>query len=92
MASTVGSIPGSVGMPVVGVAHVGMGVLQAPVAVLMGMPERAIGGLASEIFRCMGVIVVGIASMGIVAMAMGMAEHLMAMPVAVLLPQQQQHA
>ena len=91
MASTVGPVPGSVGMPVVVVASVGMGVLKTPVTVLMGMPIRAFGGLASEIFRCMGVIVVGIAAPGIVAMAMGMAEQLMAMPVAVLLPQQQHH-
>ncbi len=78
-------------MAVMGIAHMRVGMLQLPVAVLMGMPEGAVGRLPLQILRSMGVLMVGVAAAGIVAVAMGMQERLMAMQVAVLLPQQQRH-
>ena len=79
-------------MPMVGVADVGVGVLQLAMAVLMGMPEGVIAGQTLQLFRGVIVLVVGIATAGIVAMAMGMVQASMAMPVAVLLEQQQHHS
>jgi len=79
-------------MAVMGIAHMRVNVLQLPVAVLMGMPEGAIGGVPLRILLGMFVLVVGVAAAGIVAVAMGMQERFMAMQVAVLLTQQQRHA
>lgn len=79
-------------MAVMGVAHMGVTMLERLVAVLMGMPEGAISGEALQIGRGMVVLVMGIAITGIVAVAMGMTQPLVAMPVAVLLAQQQHHA
>ena len=73
-------------MAVMGVTDVRMGVLQLPVAMLMGMPEGLIAGDPFDILRSMAVFVMGIATDRFMAMAMGMAQCLMAMPVAVLLP------
>ena len=80
----------------VGVAHMRVGMLDLPVAVLMGMPEGAIGGKPLEILGCVIVLVMGIAtavlsSARIVPVAMGMQQRFVTMPVAVLLPQQQDH-
>ena len=77
-------------MAVMGVAHMGVGMLQVPVAVLMGMPEGAVAGQTQQLFRGVVVLVMGIAMAGIMAVAMGMTQALVAMPVAVLL-QQEQH-
>ena len=78
-------------MAVMGVAHMRVGMRQLPVAVLMGMPEGAISGLALQIFRGVLKLVMGISTTGIVAVAMGMVHGFVAMPVAVLLAQQQHH-
>jgi hypothetical protein len=78
-------------MAVMGVAHMRVGMLQLPVAVLMGMPEGVIAGLTQQLFRGVVVFVMGIGTAGIVAVAMGMAQGIVAMPVAVLLQQQQHH-
>jgi hypothetical protein len=72
-------------MPVMRITHMGMGMLQLPVEMLMGMPERLIVGLAGHLLSRVRVVVMGIANAGIVAVAMGMAQALVAMPVAVLL-------
>lgn len=78
-------------MAVMGVADVRMGMLNLLVAVLMGMPEGAIGGKPLEILRRVIVLVMGInaalLSTRIVPVAMGMQQGFMAMPVAVLLQQ-----
>ena len=79
-------------MPMVGVAHVRMAMLQLPMAVLMGMPEGVLAGQTLQLFRGVIVLVVRIATAGIVAMAMGMQQRFVAMPVAVLLAQQQHHS
>lgn len=76
----------------VGVAHVRMAMLQLPMAVLMGMPEGVIAGQTLQLFLGVIVLVVRIATAGIVAMAMGMKQRVVAMPVAVLLEQQQHHS
>ena len=78
-------------MAVMGVAHMRVGMLQLPVAVLMGMPEGAVTGQALQVVGGVVVLVMGIATMGIMAVAMGMAQGIVAMPVAVLLQQQQHH-
>ena len=74
----------SVAMPVMGITHVGVGMLQVPVKMLMGMPERLIVGLAGHLLSRVRVVVMGVVCPRAVAMAMGMEQHLMAMPVAVL--------
>ena len=79
-------------MAVVCVAHVGMGMLKLPVPVLVGMPVELIGIDSLKVFGIVAVLVMGIAAARIVPVAMGMIQQLMAMPVAVLLAQQQHHA
>ena len=59
-------------MAVMGVAHMRVGMLQLPVAVLMGMPEGAVAGQTLQLFRGVIVLVVGIAMARIVAVAMSM--------------------
>lgn len=61
----------SVGMAVVSVAHMGVGMLQFLVTVLMGVPEGAVGRLPLQILRSVCVLMVGVAAAGIVAVAMG---------------------
>lgn len=78
-------------MPVVGVAHMRVGMLQFLMEVLVGMPEGAIGGQTVEILRRMLVLMMGIATAWIVAVAMGVLQRLMPMQVAVLLTQQQRN-
>lgn len=78
-------------MAVMGVAHMRVGMLQVPVAMLMGMPEGAVAGQALQVVGGVVVLVMGIATMGIMAVAMGMVQEFVAMPVAVLLAQQQHH-
>ena len=78
-------------MAVMGVAHMGVGMLQLPVAVLVGMPEGMIAGQIQQLFRGVVVLVMRIGTAGIVAVAMGMVQGVVAMPVAVLLAQQQHH-
>ena len=78
-------------MAVVDVAHMGVGMGRLVVAVVVGMPERAIGHPIAEIFRTVGVIVVGIGVMRVMAVAMGMAQGFVVMPMAVLFAQQQGH-
>jgi len=78
-------------MAVMGVAHMRVGMLQVPVAVLVGMPEGAVAGQALQVVGGVVVLVMEIATMGIVAVAMGMTQALVAMPVAVLIAQQQHH-
>jgi len=79
-------------MAVMGVAHMRVGMLQVPVAMLMGMPEGAVAGQTLQLCRGVIVLVMGIAMAGIVAVAMSMTQALVAMPVAVLLEQQQHHS
>ena len=76
----------------VGVAHMGVGMLQFLVAVLMSVPEGAVSRLPLQILRSVWVLMVRVAAAGIVVVAMGVQERFMAMQVAVLLPQQQRHA
>ena len=71
-------------MPVMRITHMGMGMLQLPVEMIMGMPERLIVGLACHLLSRVRVVVMGVVCPRAVAMAMGMEQHLMAMPVAVL--------
>jgi hypothetical protein len=78
-------------MPVMGITHVRMGMLQRPMPMLMGMPEGLISTNTFKLLGCMDVLVMGIAALRIVPMAMGMTQNVVVMPVAVLLPQQQQH-
>lgn len=78
-------------MAVMGVAHMRVGMLQLPVAVLMGMPEGVIAGQTQQLSRGVVVLVMRIGTAGIVAVAMGMAQEIVAMLVAVLLQQQQHH-
>jgi hypothetical protein len=73
-------------MAVVGVAHVGMGVLQLLMPMRMGMPEGLIHRKACKVFGCVVVAVMGVAAARIMVMAVGVANGLMPMPVAVLLP------
>ena len=73
-------------MAVMGVAHMGMGVLQLLMPMRMGMPEGLIHRKACKVFGCVVMAVMGIAIARIMAMAMGMENGLMPMPVAVLLP------
>jgi len=54
-------------MAVMGVAHMRVGMLQLPVAVLMGMPEGVIAGQTQQLFRGVVVFVMGIVTAGIVA-------------------------
>jgi hypothetical protein len=42
-------IPCSVAVAVMGITHMGVGMLQLPVEMLMGMPERLIVGLACHL-------------------------------------------
>ena len=65
--------------------------LHLPVAVLVGMPEGAVGGNPFQILGCMVVRMMRIATMGIMVVAMGMTQALVVMRVAVLLQQQQHH-
>lgn len=60
-------------MPVMGIADVGVGMLQRRMAMLMNMPERTLAGDVRQILRRMRVVVMGIASTGIVAVPMSMA-------------------
>ncbi len=76
-------------MPVVGVAHMRVGVIQLLMAMFMSVPEGAIRGMPSQILWRVLVFVMEVAVAGIVAMAVGMAKGLMVMPVAVLLPEQE---
>lgn len=75
-------------MTVMRITHMGMGMFQLPVEMLMGMPERLIVGVAWQLVGRVRVVVMGIANAWIVAVAMGMEQHLMAMPVAVLFVEQ----
>ena len=56
----------SVPMPVMGVAHMRVGMRQTKLAVLMGMSEGAISGLPIQIFRGAIMLVMGISTAGIV--------------------------
>lgn len=80
-------------MAVMGVADVRMGMLNLLMTMLVGMPEGPIGGEAFQILGC--VLVMGISmallSTRIMPVAMGMQQRFMAMPVAVLLQQQEHH-
>ena len=74
-------------MPVMGITHVRMGMLQLPVTMLMGMPEGLISTNTFKLLGCMDVLVMGIAALRIVPVAMGMTHNVVVMPVAVLFPQ-----
>jgi hypothetical protein len=71
----------------------GVGMVHLPVAVLMGVPEGAIGEESLQLLGRMIVLVMGIAtallSTWTMAVAMGMLHRFVAMPVAVLFAQQQ---
>ena len=78
-------------MAMVSITHMRVCMLQLVVPMLMGMPEGLIGRDTFQVVGLMAVLVMGIAAAWIVPVAMGMTQRLMAMPVAVLLPQQQQY-
>jgi hypothetical protein len=78
-------------MAVMGVTHVGMGMLNFPMEVLVGMPVGLIGIDSLKVFGIVAMLVMGITPARIVVVAMGMSQPVMVMPVAVLLLQQQQH-
>ena len=59
--------------------------LQVRVEMLVGMPERLIVGLVGHLLSRVRVVVMGVVCPRAMAMAMGMAQALVAMPVAVLL-------
>jgi hypothetical protein len=73
-------------MAVMGVAHMGMGVLQLLMTMRMGMPEGLIHRKPCKVFRRVLMAVMGILAARIMVMAVGVANGLMPMPVAVLLP------
>ena len=74
-------------MPVMGITHVRMGMLQRPVTMLMGMPEGLISTNTFKLLGFMDVLVMGIAAVRIVSVAMVMTQNVVVMPVAVLFPQ-----
>lgn len=82
-------------MAVMGIADMRMGMLNLLMTMLVGMPEGPIGGEAFQILRCVIVLVMGnsmaLLSTRIMPVAMGMQQGFMAMPVAVLLQQQEHH-
>jgi cell division protein FtsN len=61
--------------------------LQLVVPMLMGMPEGLIGRDTFQVVGLMAVLVMGIAAAWIVPVAMGVIQHVMVKPVAVVLPQ-----
>jgi len=71
-------------MPVMGITHMGVCMLQLPVTMLMGMPEGLISSDTFQLLGLMEVLVMGITAARIVPVAMGMIQQLMAMPMAVL--------
>ena len=73
------------------IAHMRMGMRCGWMAVFMGVPVGAIGVDPFQLMQAVIVHVMEIADTWIVAMAVGMPQGLMVMPVAVLLPKQQQH-
>lgn len=75
-------------MAVMGITHMGVCMLQLFVPMLMGMPEGLIGSTTVQVFGLMAMLVMGITPVRIVMVAMGMAQPVMVMPVAVLLLQQ----
>ena len=77
-------------MAMVSITHMRVCMLQLVVPMLMGMPEGLIGRDTFQVFGLMAMLVMGIATARIVPVSMGMTQHVMVMPVAVLLPQQQQ--
>ena len=79
-------------MAVMDIAHMRMGMSGGCMGVFMGMPVGVMSGLPIEIFWRVLVLVMEIASPWVVAMAVGMAQCLMVMPVAVLLPKQENNA
>jgi hypothetical protein len=76
-------------MAVMGVAHMGVSMGCVRVLMAVGMPERLIVGHPPEVVFCMGMVVMGISVAGVVAMAVGVLQRLVPMPVAVPLVQQQ---
>jgi hypothetical protein len=78
-------------MAVMGITHMGVWVFQLFVPMLMGMPEGLIGSVTLQVLGLMAMLMMGIAAMRIVPVAMGITQRLMAMPVAVLFAQQEQH-
>jgi len=79
-------------MPVMDIAHMRMGMSGGWMAVFMGVPVGAIGVDPFQLLQSVIVLVMEIASPWVVAMAVGMAQCLMVMPVAVLLPEQENNA
>jgi hypothetical protein len=65
--------PNSVRMSVMDITHMGMGMFQRSMTMLMGMPEGAITGDVRQIIRSVRMVVVGVPSVGIVLVPMGMA-------------------
>ena len=76
-------------MSVMGITDMGMGVSGWCMAVFMGVPIGAIGVDPFQLLQAVLVFVMEVAVAGIVAMAVGMAQGLMVMPMAVLLPEQE---
>lgn len=79
-------------MPVMGITHMAMGMLQLLMLMFMGMPEGAIDRGIDEVRLCVMVRVMGVAAARIVPVPMRMAQVVMAMPMAVLFPEQQHHS
>ena len=80
----------SMPMAVMGITDMRVCMFQLVVPMLMGMPEGLIGRDTFQVFGLMAMLVMGIATARIVPVTMGVTQHVMVMPVAVLLPQQQQ--
>ena len=74
-------------MTVVGVTHMGVSMLQVSVLLLMGMPEGCIHVDVGYILWRMEMVVMGIPSVGVVQVPMGVEKNFVAVPVTVLLPQ-----
>jgi hypothetical protein len=79
-------------MAVVGVTHMGVSMLQVSVLMLMGMPEGCIKADVGYILWRMEMVVMGVPSVGVVPVPMGVEKTLVTVPVTVLPPQQHHHA
>lgn len=78
-------------MPVMGIAHMRMGMSGGCMVVFMGMPEGAISLDPFQLLRAVVMLVMQITTAGVVAVPVVVAQRLVMMPVAVLLPEQENY-
>ena len=76
-------------MSVMGITDMGMGMRGWCMAVFMGVPIGAIGVDPFQLLRAVVMLVMQITTAGVVAVPVVVAQRLVMMPVAVLLPEQE---